>query len=73
MTGANNTDSVGKAYICQYAPDGYDDRIWDKEANGGRGGPMKVGSGGKAAVNEARNFLLLKGAQGVPAPSRAKP
>ena len=26
MTGANNTDGVSKAYICQYAPDGYDDK-----------------------------------------------
>jgi len=23
MTGANNTNRVLKAYICQYAPDGY--------------------------------------------------
>ncbi len=72
MTGSNNTDSVRKAYICQYAPDGYDDRIWDKDANGGHGGPMKVGSAGKAAVDEARNFLVLKGAKGVPPPSLAK-
>ena len=72
MTGANNTDCVSKAYICQYAPDGYDDRIWDKDANGGRGGPMKVGSARKAPVDEARNFLVLKGAQGVATPSLAR-
>ena len=66
MTGANNTDSVRKAYICQYAPDGYDNRIWDKDANGGHGGPMKVDAAEKAAANEARNFLVLKGAKGVP-------
>jgi len=69
MTGANNTDSVRKAYICQYAPDGYDNRIWDKGANGGHGGPMKVDAAEKAAANEARNFLVLKGAKGVPPPS----
>ena len=69
MTGANNTDSVRKAYICQYAPDGYDNRIWDKDANGGRGGPMQVDAAEKAAVNEARNFLVLKGTKGVPSPS----
>lgn len=72
MTGANNTDSVRKAYVCQYAPDGYDDRIWDKDANGGLGGPMKVDSAEKAAANEARNLLVLKGAKGVPPPSLAK-
>ena len=35
MTGANLTESVCKAYICQYAPDGYDDRIWDNDAKAG--------------------------------------
>ena len=68
FTGANNTDSVRKAYICQYAPDGYDDRIWDKDANGGNGGPMKVDPAGKPAVDEARNFLVLKGGKGVSPP-----
>ena len=71
MTGANLTDSVRKAYICQYAPDGYDDRIWDNDANGGHGGPMRVDSVEKPAVNDARNFLVLKGAKGVPRPSLA--
>ena len=69
MTGANNTDSVRKAYICQYAPDGYDNRIWDKGANGGRGGPMKGDAAEKAAADEASNFLVLKGTRGVPPPS----
>ena len=71
MTGANLTDSVRKAYICQYAPDGYDDRIWDNDANGGHGGPMRVDSVEKPAVNDASNFLVLKGAKGVPRPSLA--
>ena len=71
MTGANLTDSVRKAYICQYAPDGYDDRIWDNDANGGHGGPMRVDSVEKPAVNDARNFLVLKGAKGVPRPALA--
>ena len=71
MTEANNTDSVRKAYICQYAPDGYDNRIWDKNANGGRGAPMKADSTEKAAADEARNFLVLKGGIGVPPPSLA--
>jgi phytanoyl-CoA hydroxylase len=57
MTGANHTDSVSKAYVCQYAPDGYDDRIWDHDANGGHGGPDAAG---KATVNEVSNFLVLK-------------
>jgi len=69
MTGANNTNSVRKTYICQYAPDGYDNRIWDQNANDGRGGPMKVNSTEKFAANEARNFLVLKGGKGVPPPS----
>ena len=42
MTGDNSTDGVRKAYICQYAPDGYDDRIWDNGANGRQGGLMAV-------------------------------
>ena len=29
---------------------------------------MKVDSAGKGAVDEARNFLVLKGAKGVPPP-----
>ena len=69
MTGPNNTESVRKAYICQYAPDGYDNRIWDKDANGGRGGLMQTDAAEKAVVNEDRNFLVLKDTKGVPAPS----
>ena len=69
MTGANSTNSVRKAYICQYAPDGYDNRIWDKNANSGRGAPMTVDSTEKAPANESTNFLVLKGAKGVPPPS----
>ena len=69
-TGANSTNSVRKAYICQYAPDGYCDRIWDNEANGGQGGPTAVDSAEKAAVIDASNFLVLKGAKGVPPSSR---
>jgi len=69
MTGANNTENVRKAYICQYAPDGYDNRIWDKDANGGRGELMKLDATEKAAVNEKRNFLVLKGTKGVSPPS----
>jgi hypothetical protein len=72
MTGANNTDRVRKSYICQYAPDGYDNRIWDKDANGGHGGPMKVDCAEKAAMNEDRNFFVLKGAKGVSPPPLAK-
>ena len=68
MTGPNSTESVRKAYICQYAPDGYDNRIWDKNANGGRGALMKVDSTEKAAAHEARNFLVLNGTIGVPPP-----
>ncbi len=68
MTGANTTDGVRKAYICQYAADGYDNRIWDKNANGGRGGPMQADSIEKDALDEAVNFLVLKGGVGVPPP-----
>ena len=69
MTGPNNTESVRKAYICQYAPDGYDNRIWDKDANGGHGGLMQTDVAEKTVVNEDRNFLVLKDTKGVPAPS----
>ena len=69
MTGPNNTESVRKAYICQYAPDGYDNRIWDKDANGGHGGLMQTDAAEKTVVNEDRNFLVLKDTKGVPAPS----
>ena len=72
MTGPNNSDTVRKAYVCQYAPDEFDDRIWDSGANGGHGAPMEVESAEKAAVDEARNFLVLKGAQGVPPPALSR-
>lgn len=38
--GANRSDAATAACVCRYGPDGYDDRIWDHTANGGRGGPM---------------------------------
>ena len=68
MTGANQTNAVRKAYICQYVPDGYNNQIWDKNANGGRGGPIIRDPAENAPVDENRNFLVLKGAKGVSAP-----
>ena len=65
MTGANTTDGVRKAYICQYAPDGYDNRIWDGSAKDWLGGRMQVDDAEKAAPDEARNFMVLKGREGV--------
>jgi hypothetical protein len=56
--GANDTDKPGLAYISQYAPDGYDDRIWDNAANAGQGGPMAADAA-RRVLDEARNFLVL--------------
>ena len=60
-TGANDTDKSGLAYICQYAPDGYDDRIWDHVVNDGQGGPMADAA--RPVVDEARNFPVLPGSE----------
>ncbi|MEC8930339.1 MAG: phytanoyl-CoA dioxygenase family protein [Candidatus Latescibacterota bacterium] len=58
--GANDTNKPGLAYIYQYAPDGYDDRIWDNTANSGQGGPMAADAA-RPVVDETRNFMVLPG------------
>ena len=68
MTGANNTLGVRKSYVCQYAPDGYNNRIWDKAANSGRGGIVKAPADGKIELDENKNFLILKEGKGVKPP-----
>ena len=68
MTGANNTVDIRKAYVCQYAPDGFNNRIWDKGANSGQGGQVTVDTKEKNELDEKKNFLILKLGKGVQPP-----
>ena len=68
MTGANNTLDIRKAYVCQYAPDGFNNRIWDKGANSGQGGEVTVDTKEKNQLDEKKNFLILKLGKGVQPP-----
>lgn len=64
MTGPNVTDATRKSYIVQFAPDGWNNRIWDKRADHGRG--AAVGGQGPSPVEEERQFFVLRDNAGVP-------
>ncbi len=68
MTGPNNTQEIRKAYVCQYAPDGYNNRVWDKGANAGKGGMVMSYGDETNAVDVLKNFLILKEGIGVKPP-----
>ena len=65
MTGPNQTDRTRKAYIVQYAADGWNNRIWDKRGDSGAGAPVGSSGSGPSPVEEDRNFFVLRGGCGV--------
>jgi hypothetical protein len=72
LTGPNESAETRKAYIVQFAVDGFNNKIWDKAANDGAGGPMSPRHVEPTAVDERVNFLILKDGKAVAAPSLAK-
>ena len=60
MTGPNNTQEIRKAYVCQYAPDGYNNRVWDKGANAGKGGMVMSYGDETNAVDVLKKFFNIK-------------
>ena len=66
LTGANNSRDTRKAYIVQFAPDGWNIQIWDKRGAGGRG--VALGNTGPSPVDEARQYHVLRDGEGVGPP-----